>query len=221
MTNMQLQWSRLVEDQRHSLELERQGRVDLQEKIRHQVAQDTETMRHNGATEAEINRHNLVTEQLMYGEQALKKYQVDLNAAIEQQKILSNREIAEMQNATNTYLGLLKQRAVDVKTVSDVERTSQELDKMWQQLELDRKQADAKVERDEAAAAKDRATAYGSVKGLIANLVGKPLDKALHSKKVQSAAKKGYVENIFDKEVVKRAISGAKKAVDVLHGNWD
>lgn len=104
LTNLQVEYNKLLETRRHNEAMERQATaelveskrhavqtealtaIELNERIRHQQQQDRETLRHNLVSEAEISLHNRAMEAQARADNALKQ------------------SIAEMENATKLYI---------------------------------------------------------------------------------------------------------------------
>jgi len=134
--DLDLKGASYSEQARHNLVTEVLSAGDLQEKIRHQKFQDTETLRHNGATEAEINRHNRATEA-----QAVADNNVKL--AIAKMNNLTSTAINEAKLANERYL---KQQQLDYQRQADT------LDRALKQYEIDTstvlKRADQALSRE-------------------------------------------------------------------------
>lgn len=105
-----LRAAELNETRRSHLVNEALSKEDLKEKIRHQIAQDTETMRNHLVTEAEIAQHNRNTESLMASQNAIAAMGHQLSYKAQHERNINEREIAEMNNETNVFLGLLRNR---------------------------------------------------------------------------------------------------------------
>lgn len=104
LTNLQVEYNKLLETRRHNEAMERQATaelveskrhavqtealtaIELNERIRHQQQQDRETLRHDLVSEAEIALHNRAMEAQARADNALKQ------------------SIAEMENATKLYI---------------------------------------------------------------------------------------------------------------------
>jgi hypothetical protein len=128
MTQMQAQWAEHVETVRSHRAQEAQkiaeldetkrshlvneslSERDLNEKVRHQVFQDTETMRHNKVSEQEIADHNRATESIMRAENNIKAMAAQLTYQASHEKTVSEREVAELKNETEIMLTLAQQR---------------------------------------------------------------------------------------------------------------
>lgn len=98
MTSMQVEYSKLKEQQRHNVATELQQVAELQEtksyhagqlylsgseldeKIRHNIAEETELMRSHMVSEQEINRHNKISEALQQAANETNRYVAELNA---------------------------------------------------------------------------------------------------------------------------------------------
>lgn len=147
MTNMQLEYSKLMETRRHNEQQEELGKRELQvkqntldESIRHNLVtealsqselnatidrwlrQDTETMRHNLATESEINRHNVATEQQAIADNNVKIALAKFNAAVNERIAAENRksqqDIAKLNAAVTTAGNELKAKTELYKTAT-------------------------------------------------------------------------------------------------------
>lgn len=128
MTYIQTLWAKHLEDKRShkaneeltaqaNAETERSHKANealtnkqLDETIRHQIAQDTETMRHNMVSEAEIAQHNRETEAIMRMENAIKAQANQLTYAANHERTVTQAETERLKNSTNELLGMMRNR---------------------------------------------------------------------------------------------------------------
>lgn len=84
--------------------------ADLNEKIRHQLAQDTETMRNHLVTEAEIAKHNRETEAIQRQSNQIQRYAAELNYQAQNNRNLNERMIEQMKIDSNEMIEAAKRR---------------------------------------------------------------------------------------------------------------
>lgn len=162
MTSMQVEYSKLKETQRHNQAMEQQqaaeleetkrshkvnealGRDQLNEVIRNNQAVLTETMRHNNASEAEIARHNKASETILVAQNETQRYLGEINAAIQQDKVLKQYEIDKAKNATDFYFKELQNAinerqttATEKKVEAECAKLKADTTKSWEQISQD------------------------------------------------------------------------------------
>lgn len=192
MTYIQTLWAKHLEDKRShqaqekltaeaNAETQRSHLVNealtdkqLNETIRHQIAQDTETMRHNKVSEAEIANHNRETESIMRMENAIKAQANQLNYAAQHERTVSQAETERMKNDTTQLLGLLKNRVdqeqLDVArknlqaTFAKIGQEQERIEQDWQRVDNDTIRARSEQFRNYAQGVK---SAVDSVDGIV------------------------------------------------------
>lgn len=192
MTYIQTLWAKHLEDKRShqaqekltaeaNAETQRSHKANealtdkqLNETIRHQIAQDTETMRHNQVSEQEIARHNAETESIMRLENAIKAQANQLTYAANHERTITQADTERLKNSTTELLGMLKNRVDEGQlkvAEKNLDATFARLGQDNERIEQEWAHIDNETMRVKAEAFKDYATGVNQAAQSVQNTV--------------------------------------------------
>lgn len=155
MTNMQLAYTEYLEDKRHHQAEEANTARDITEK----------------------SKHNRATEQLSQSQQALDKYIAELNNATKRGEIATRAEVDKLRIMTDKAIrdkqNELSAKQYDVlvkKTDAEIANLYAQADRNAAEASVVKDKSKAEVKLNNAKAAAENAKAFGTVRGLIANV---------------------------------------------------
>lgn len=149
LQKMEIDAASQQEQARHNKQTEALSASQLEEQIRHQKAQDTESMRHNKVSEAEITRHNQAMEKQARADNELK---IALNKADNAVKLLTTRlnnasakEIKQLEMDNNNAQKQLDRALTKWKQTCENALNLAKLKQSRDKVDQDIKESDARI----------------------------------------------------------------------------